>query len=164
MGIDEPILAGRRVLEKELERHQKKLEWAEEHGEAIGSTWSPNASRPRVRSWRRCKRISESGKETPRVAFEELKILREDLQREGESMDKNRRHVPSLERLEEVRTMQLDGTWRRADTNGLYHDFEEKLEARRAQVLASDWFRTDHRAVLAVLSLKSKLRYFRNLE
>ena len=34
-----------------------------------------------------------------------------------------------------------------------------KLEARRAQVLDSDWFKTDHRAVLAVLSLKTQMRY-----
>ena len=32
-----------------------------------------------------------------------------------------------------------------------------KLEARRVQVL--DWFKTDDGAVLAVLSLKTKMRY-----
>ena len=34
-----------------------------------------------------------------------------------------------------------------------------KLEMKHVQVLDSDWFKTDHRAVLAVLSLKPKMRY-----
>ena len=34
-----------------------------------------------------------------------------------------------------------------------------KSEMRRAQVLDSDWFKTDHRAVLAVHSLKTKMRF-----
>ena len=34
-----------------------------------------------------------------------------------------------------------------------------KLEIRHVQVLDSDWFKTDHRVVVAVLSLKSKVRY-----
>ena len=34
-----------------------------------------------------------------------------------------------------------------------------KLETKHVQVLDSDWFKTDHRAVLAVLSLKSKMRH-----
>ena len=34
MGNDEPILAVKRVLEKVIERHQKKLKWPEEYGEA----------------------------------------------------------------------------------------------------------------------------------
>ena len=33
------------------------------------------------------------------------------------------------------------------------------LDARRVQVLDSDWFKTDHRAVPAVLSLKARMRY-----
>ena len=54
--------------------------------------------------------------------------------------------------------MQLDGPWRVVNSIGLHHDLE-KLEARRVQVLDSDWFKTDHRAVLAVLSLKTNMRY-----
>ena len=34
-----------------------------------------------------------------------------------------------------------------------------KLEMIHVQVMDSDWFKTDHRAVLAVLSLKPKMRY-----
>ena len=34
-----------------------------------------------------------------------------------------------------------------------------KLDMEQAQVLDSDWFKTDHRAVLAVLSLRPKMRY-----
>ena len=35
----------------------------------------------------------------------------------------------------------------------------KKLEMRRVQVLDSDWFKTDHRAVFAVLTLKTKVKY-----
>ena len=34
-----------------------------------------------------------------------------------------------------------------------------KLDMKQVQVLDSDWFKTDHRVVLAVLSLRSKMRY-----
>ena len=34
-----------------------------------------------------------------------------------------------------------------------------KLEMKHVQVLESDWFKTDHRAVYAVLSLRPKMRY-----
>ena len=34
-----------------------------------------------------------------------------------------------------------------------------KLHMKQVQVLDSDWFKTDHRAVLAVLSLRPKMRY-----
>ena len=36
-----------------------------------------------------------------------------------------------------------------------------KSEIRRVQVLDSDWFKTGHRAVFTVLSLKTKMRYSR---
>ena len=55
-------------------------------------------------------------------------------------------------RSEFVHTMQLDGSWRCADTRWTLS--WKNLEARRVQVLDSDWFKTDHKAVLAVLSLK----------
>ena len=38
-----------------------------------------------------------------------------------------------------------------------------KLEMKLVQVL-SDWFKTDHRAVLAVLSIESKMRYTKRVE
>ena len=34
-----------------------------------------------------------------------------------------------------------------------------KLDMKQVQVLDSDWFKTDHRAVLAVLALRPKMRY-----
>ena len=54
--------------------------------------------------------------------------------------------------------MQLEGSWRCADTDGFYHDLEEN-KARRVHMLDSEWFTTDHMAVLAVFSLKAKMRY-----
>ena len=45
-------------------------------------------------------------KETLRVAYEEIKILREDLLREGESMDKNKSHFLSPEDTEEIRRLE----------------------------------------------------------
>ena len=45
-------------------------------------------------------------KRTLRVACEEIKILREDLLREEESMDKNKSHFMSLENTEEIRILE----------------------------------------------------------
>ena len=49
-----------------------------------------------------------------RVAYEEIKILREDLLREGESMDKNKSHIMSLENMEEIRVLEQQelAVWR----------------------------------------------------
>ena len=47
---------------------------------------------------------------------------------------------------------QLVKSRRLVDTNGLHH-------MEQVQVLDSDWFKTDHRAVFAVLSMKPKMRY-----
>ena len=44
-------------------------------------------------------------KESLRVAYEEIKILPEDLLREGESMDENKSHIMSLENTEEIRIL-----------------------------------------------------------
>ena len=49
MGDDEPILAGKRVLEKELEKLQKKLNGPKKtRPNRIGSTENPNVSRPKL--------------------------------------------------------------------------------------------------------------------
>ena len=54
VGDDEPILAGKRVLEKELEKLQKKLNGPKKKRQStsrpskIGSTENPNASRPKL--------------------------------------------------------------------------------------------------------------------
>ena len=93
-GNDEPVPAGKRVLEKEPGRHQKKLNGPEKHCEAhrgqakLDQHGVQNASRPRARRWWRCRRISEPGKKPLSVAYEENKILQADLLREGESIEK----------------------------------------------------------------------------
>ena len=53
--------------------------------------------------------------------------------------------------------MQQDGPWRTGNTNDFIMT-SRSTEARRVQVLDFDWFKTDHWAVLAVLSLKTKMR------
>ena len=45
-------------------------------------------------------------KETLKVAYEEIKILREDLLREGETMDKNKSHCLSLVDTEEIQRLE----------------------------------------------------------
>ena len=45
-------------------------------------------------------------KETLRVAYEEIQFLREDLLREGESMDKNKCHFMTPENTEEIRILE----------------------------------------------------------
>ena len=45
-------------------------------------------------------------KETLKVAYEEIKILREDLLKEGETMDKNKSHFLSPEDTEEIRRLE----------------------------------------------------------
>ena len=64
MGTDEHILAGRKVLEKELEKLTKKLiarriQRSTSRPSKTGSTEDPNASRTRRRSWQNGRRISE---------------------------------------------------------------------------------------------------------
>ena len=65
-------------------------------------TRESNASRPRVRSWRKIR----VRKETLRAAYKEIKILREDLLREGDSVDRNRSHIMSPESTEEIRNLE----------------------------------------------------------
>ena len=48
----------------------------------------------------------QSSERTLRAAHEEIKVLREDLPREGESMDKHRSHIMSLESTEEIRNLE----------------------------------------------------------
>ena len=45
-------------------------------------------------------------KETLKVAYEEIKILREDLLREGETMDQNKSSFLSVENTEEIRRLE----------------------------------------------------------
>ena len=98
---------------QKVERHQKKLNGPKNTVKHIESR----------QNWinRRTKRIDaevekltemqeniKTRKETLRVAYEELMKLRTDLAQEGESMDKNKSHVLSLESLEEVRNLEQE--------------------------------------------------------
>ena len=84
MGNDEPTSAGNRVLEKELERHQKKLKGPKNNAKQIEAkqNWI-NREAKRIESAKLAE-MQENlrvRKETLRGAYEETKILREDLLR-----------------------------------------------------------------------------------
>ena len=108
MGDDEPVSAGRRVLEKELDELQRKLNGPKKtakHTEAKQNWINRESQRlesegTKLAEWQESLRAR---KETLRVAYEEIKILREDLLREGKSMDKNKSHFMSPDNTEEVR-------------------------------------------------------------
>ena len=111
MGDDEPILAGKRVLEKELDKLQSKLNGPKKTAKHIEAkqNWINRESKrlesesAKLAEWQESLRVR---KETLRVACEEIKILREDLLREGESMDKNKSHFMSLKNAEEIRILE----------------------------------------------------------
>ena len=113
MGNDEPILVGKGVLEKELERHQKKLNGPKNTAKQIEAkqNWINRESKRIETESVKVAEMQESirvRKGTPRAAYEEIKKLRADLLREGESMDKNRSHFIFPESLEEVRKLEQD--------------------------------------------------------
>ena len=88
MGDDEPILAGKKVLEKELEKLQKKLNGPKKTAKHIEAkqNWINRESKRLEAETARLTEPQESlrvRKETLKVAYEETKILREDLLREG---------------------------------------------------------------------------------
>ena len=100
-GNDEPIFAGNRVLETELERHQKKLNGPKitaKHIETKQSWINRESKRIETESAKLAEMQESLGvrKETLRAAHEEIRILRGDLLREGESMDRKQEshHVP----------------------------------------------------------------------
>ena len=107
MGDDEPILAGKKVLEKELEKLQKKLNGPEKTAKHIEAkqNWINRESKRLEAETARLTELQENlraRKETLKVAYEEIKILREDLLREGETMDKSKSHFLSPEDTEEI--------------------------------------------------------------
>ena len=111
MGDDEPILAGKKVLEKELEKLQKKLNGQKKTAKHIEAkqNWINRESKRLEAETARLAELQESlrvRKETLKVAYEEIKILREDLLREGETMDKNKSHFMSPEDTEEIRRLE----------------------------------------------------------
>ena len=111
MGNDEPILAGKRVPEKELEKLKRKLNGPKntaKHIEAKQNWFNRESKRIESESLKLAE-MQESlrvRKETLKVAYEEIKILREDLLREGETMDKNKSHFLSPEDTEEIRRLE----------------------------------------------------------
>ena len=88
MGDDEPILAGKKVLEKELEKLQKKLNGPKKEAKHIEAkrNWINGES----------KRLEAETARLTELAYEEIKILREDLLKEGERMD-----TEEIQRLEQ---------------------------------------------------------------
>ena len=89
MGDDEPILAGKKVLEKELEKLQKKLNGPKKTAKHIEAkqNWINRESKRLEAESARLTELQESlrvRKETLKVAYEEIKILREDLLRDRE--------------------------------------------------------------------------------
>ena len=105
MGNDEPILAGKRVLKKELEKLQRKLNGPKNTAKHIEAkqNWFNRESKRIESESAKLAEMQENltvRKETLRVAYEEIKILREDLLREGESVDKNKSHIMSPENAE----------------------------------------------------------------
>ena len=111
MGDDKPILAGKKVLEKELEKLQKKLNGPKKMAKHIEAkqNWINRESKRLEAETARLTEVQESlrvRKETLKVAYEEIKILREDILREGETMDKNKSHFLSPEDTEEIRRLE----------------------------------------------------------
>ena len=92
MGNGEPISAGKRVLEKELEKAPAETQWPEEQ---LNGPKNTKLDQQRGQTHR--EENLRVRKETSSVAHEEVKILREDLLREGESMDKKEPHHVSGE-------------------------------------------------------------------
>ena len=118
MGDDEPILAGKRVLEKELEKLQRNLNGPKETAKHIEAkqNWINRESKrlesesAKLAEWQESRRVR---KETLRVAYEKINVLRKDLLREGESMDKNKSHFMSPENTEEIRIFKQElAFWR----------------------------------------------------
>ena len=111
MGDDGPLLAGKKVLEKELEKLQKKLNGPKKTAKHIEAkqNWINRESKRFEAETARLTELQESlrvRKETLKVAYEEIKVLREDLLREGETMDKNKSHFLSPEDTEEIRRLE----------------------------------------------------------
>ena len=111
MGDDEPILAGKKVLEKELDKLQRKLNGPKKTAKHIEAkqNWINRESKRLEAETARLAELQESlrvRKETLKVAYEEIKVLREDLLREGETMDKNKSCFLSVENTEEIRRLE----------------------------------------------------------
>ena len=72
----------------------------------IGSTENPNSLEAETARLTGLQESLRVRKQTLKVAYEEIKILREDLLGEGESMDKNKSHFFSPEDTEEIRRLE----------------------------------------------------------
>ena len=92
--------------EREREKEKQRLVWA-----------TTSLSKRLEAETVRLTELQESlraRKEILKVAYEEIKILREDLLREGESMDKHKSHFLSPEDTEEIRILEQQelASWR----------------------------------------------------
>ena len=110
-GRRRPLLAGKKVLEKELEKLQKKLNGLKKTAKHIEAkqNWINRESKRLEAGTARLTELQESLrvlKETLKVAYSEIKILRKDLLREAETMDKNKSHFLSPEDTKEIRRLE----------------------------------------------------------
>ena len=111
MGNDGPLSASKRVLKKELEKLQRKLNGLKKTAKHIEAkqNWINRESKRLESESAKLAEGQESlrvRKETLRVAYEEIKILREDSLREGDSVYKNKSHMVSPESTEEIRNVE----------------------------------------------------------
>ena len=91
----------------------KEAQWPEENGKAYRGQTKLDQQRiqksqsesAKLAEWQESLRVR---KETLRVAYEEIKILREDLLREGKSMDKHKSHFMSPEKNSNPRATRID--------------------------------------------------------
>ena len=112
VGDDEPVLAGKRVLEKELEKLHRKLNGPKTTAKHIEAkqNWIKRESKrlesesAKLAEWQESLRVR---KETLRVAYEGIKFLREDLLRDGKSMDKHKSHFMSPEKNSNLRATRI---------------------------------------------------------
>ena len=104
-----------------------------------------------------CRRVDP---ETENVGRHKRFIASESFTHDGDrtGFDGDKHVDECRHRTRAFHAFQLVKPRRLVDTNGLHHDFE-KIGMKHVQVLDSDWFKTDHRAVYAVLSLRPKMRY-----
>ena len=97
MGNDEPIMAGKRVLEKELEKLRRKLNGPKKTAKHIEAkqNWINRESRRIETESAKLREMQENlrvRKESFRVAYEEINILRADLLRKKKFASSNNKN------------------------------------------------------------------------
>ena len=134
VGDDEPILAGKRVLERELERHQKKPNGPKntaKHIEAKQNWFNRESKRIETESAKLAE-MQESlrvRKETLRAACEEIKILRQDLLEPLHVSGEHRRNSNPLDTTVQRRKM-LAACWKLRDSTEKWKQRKENSKRR----------------------------------